>query len=93
MRLFLHRTSCVAGRRAVLCAEEAGLPRTDPRLQFAQLKGMADGLSLTLALSRYNVSKYLPYGKVEEVMPYLLRRAQENRGVLGNTKDERKRIW
>ncbi|GJP39248.1 hypothetical protein CLOM_g23638 [Closterium sp. NIES-68] len=78
-----------SGRAAVMRAGDAGLARTDPRLHFAQLKGMADGLSLGLGFAGFNASKYLPYGPVRDVMPYLLRRAHENRGVLGNTRDER----
>ncbi|CAI5525741.1 unnamed protein product, partial [Closterium sp. Naga37s-1] len=78
-----------SGRVAVMRAGDVGLARTDPRLHFAQLKGMADGLSLGLGFAGFNASKYLPYGPVRDVMPYLLRRAHENRGVLGNTRDER----
>ncbi|CAI5962375.1 unnamed protein product [Closterium sp. NIES-64] len=78
-----------SGRVAVMRAGGVGLARTDPRLHFAQLKGMADGLSLGLGFAGFNASKYLPYGPVRDVMPYLLRRAHENRGVLGNTRDER----
>ncbi|CAI5521749.1 unnamed protein product [Closterium sp. Naga37s-1] len=78
-----------SGRVAVVRAGDVGLARTDPRLHFAQLKGMADGLSLGLGFAGFNASKYLPYGPVRDVMPYLLRRAHENRGVLGNTRDER----
>lgn len=51
---------------------------------FAQLLGMADHLSYTLGLASYKAYKYVPYGKVREVMPYLSRRAQENSSVLGN---------
>eukprot|EP00271_Cylindrocystis_brebissonii_P018517 TRINITY_DN528_c0_g2_i1.p1 TRINITY_DN528_c0_g2~~TRINITY_DN528_c0_g2_i1.p1 ORF type:complete len:745 (+),score=104.35 TRINITY_DN528_c0_g2_i1:620-2854(+) len=81
-----------SGRAAVLKAAELGLPVGSPHLHFAQLKGMADGLSLGLAFAGYPVSKYLPYGPVAEVLPYLMRRAEENRGVLGNTGAERRRI-
>lgn len=81
-----------SGRNAVLKAAEVGLPKDDPRLHFAQLKGMADGLSLGLSFAGYNVSKYLPYGPVLEVMPYLLRRAEENSQLLGSTLPDRKRL-
>ena len=69
-----------------------GLARDDPQLHFAQLKGMADALSLGLSFGGFNVSKYLPYGPMADVMPYLIRRAEENRGLLGNTGPERKTI-
>ena len=60
-------------------------------LSFAQLYGMADDLTISLGENRgkgYNVYKYLPYGQIKEVVPYLLRRAQENADVLGKSKYE-----
>ena len=53
-------------------------------MHFAQLYGMADNLTFPLGLHGYNAFKYLPYGEVQEVLPYLLRRAQENGDMLGN---------
>eukprot|EP00953_Heterococcus_sp_UTEX-ZZ885_P004393 2878-Heterococcus_DN1.PRE.4 len=58
-------------------------------VSFGQLLGMSDHLSFPLGAHGYSVYKYLPYGKVSEVMPYLLRRAQENSDLLGGAVHER----
>lgn len=64
---------------------EKGLNADDKRIHFAQLLGMSDHISYNLAHANYNVAKYVPYGPVEEVLPYLLRRADENTSVAGQT--------
>jgi proline dehydrogenase len=64
---------------------EYQLDPTDKRIYFAQLLGMSDHISYNLAHHGYNVAKYVPYGPVQEVMPYLLRRAEENTSVAGQT--------
>jgi proline dehydrogenase len=63
--------------------EDAGLPNNDPHFWFAQLYGMSDNISFVLASQGYNVTKYLPYGPIKSVMPYLGRRAKENSSMSG----------
>jgi proline dehydrogenase len=64
---------------------EFEIQKNDKRVYFAQLLGMSDHISFNLANAGYNVAKYVPYGPIEEVMPYLLRRADENTSVAGQT--------
>ena len=68
--------------------EERGIKSTDNRIWFGQLYGMSDTISFNLADSGYNVAKYLPFGPVKDVMPYLIRRAEENTSVAGQTSRE-----
>lgn len=65
--------------------EEKGIDKGDKRIWFAQLFGMSDHISFNLADQGYNVAKYVPYGPVKHVMPYLFRRAEENTSVAGQT--------
>jgi len=65
-----------------------GMRPNDERVWFAQLYGMSDNISFNLAKAGYNVAKYVPYGPVKSVMPYLLRRAQENTSVAGQSSRE-----
>ncbi len=60
---------------------------------FGQLLGMADNITFPLGASGYNVYKYVPYGPISEVMPYLIRRAQENSDLLGGVSLEREMLW
>jgi len=62
-----------------------GIDQHDERIYFAQLLGMSDNISFNLSSENYQVAKYVPYGPVKEVMPYLLRRATENTSVGGQT--------
>jgi proline dehydrogenase len=63
--------------------EQHGVSKDDKRVYFAQLLGMSDHISFNLAHEGFNVAKYVPYGPVKEVMPYLMRRAKENTSVAG----------
>ncbi len=64
------------------------LPHHDKRIWFSQLMGMSDNISFNLANAGYNVAKYVPFGPVKSVMPYLLRRASENTSVAGQSSRE-----
>jgi proline dehydrogenase len=65
--------------------DERGIARNDKRVWSAQLLGMSDNISYNMAHAGYNVAKYVPYGPVREVLPYLIRRAAENTSVKGQT--------
>jgi len=67
---------------------KSGLDKNDKRIWFGQLYGMSDHISYNLAAEGYNVAKYLPFGPVRDVMPYLIRRAEENTSVAGQTNRE-----
>jgi proline dehydrogenase len=97
-------TFCVENRQrtAVMCGshneysnqylttlmEKYGIRHDDDRVWFAQLYGMSDNISFNLAKAGYKVAKYVPYGPVRSVMPYLFRRAQENTSVVGQSSRE-----
>lgn len=89
---------CAATHNEESCrflAEQTGkynLEPDDQRVWFAQLYGMSDYLSFNLAASGYNISKYIPYGPIEAVIPYLLRRAEENSSVSSQADKEMKLI-
>jgi proline dehydrogenase len=72
---------------AILMAKN-GIPNNDEHFWFAQLYGMSDNISFNLAKAGYNVAKYVPYGPVKSVMPYLFRRAAENTSVAGQSSRE-----
>lgn len=68
--------------------KQNNINKNDFRIWFGQLYGMSDNISYNLAAEGYNVAKYLPFGPVKDVMPYLIRRAEENTSVAGQTSRE-----
>lgn len=80
-----NEKSCAA---AAAFMEQHHIDPHNKRVFFSQLFGMSDNISFNLADSGYSVSKYLPYGPVKDVIPYLMRRAQENTSVAGQTSRE-----
>jgi proline dehydrogenase len=68
--------------------QKSNIENNHPHIYFSQLFGMSDHISFKLAKEGFNVAKYLPYGPVKEVLPYLIRRAEENTSVAGQTNRE-----
>lgn len=90
-----HRISLFAGTHNELSCklvmqqiENLKLEKDDHKIWFGQLLGMSDNISFVLGKENYNVAKYVPYGPVKDVMPYLIRRAQENTSVAGQSSRE-----
>ena len=77
-----------SSKKLALSLSERNISKEDSRIYFAQLLGMSDHISFNLAHHKFNVAKYVPFGPVKEVMPYLLRRADENTSVAGQTSRE-----
>lgn len=68
--------------------DQKSISKSDDRIWFGQLFGMSDHISFNLGAEGYNVAKYIPFGPVKDVMPYLIRRAEENTSVAGQTSRE-----
>lgn len=88
----IDRISLCAGTHNELSSQKLAdllltkkIDKNHPHIYFSQLLGMSDNLSYNLANEGYNVTKYVPYGPVKEVMPYLIRRAEENTSIAGQT--------
>lgn len=86
--LFLGSHSEDSAQRVIQWMKEQELPADYSKIWFSQLYGMADHISFNLAAQGYQVVKYLPYGPVKEVIPYLIRRAEENTSVGGQSPRE-----
>lgn len=80
-----NETSCYKLMQLMI---HRGIDNKDQRIGFGQLYGMSDHISFNLAAKGYNVAKYVPFGPVRDVMPYLIRRAEENTSVAGQTNRE-----
>jgi proline dehydrogenase len=65
--------------------QQNNIPANHPHIWFSQLLGMSDHISFNVANAGYNVAKYVPFGPVRDVLPYLIRRAMENTSVKGQT--------
>lgn len=83
--LFVGTHNEVSNYLALQLMEEKGLERNDDRVWFSQLYGMSNHISYNLAKLEYNAAKLVPFGPVKEVVPYLIRRAEENTSVKGQT--------
>ncbi len=89
-----HVSICLGSHNEFSCnylsekMQELHIEPTDKRFYFAQLLGMSDNISFNLAHAGYNVAKYVPYGPVASVMPYLFRRAEENTSMAGQSSRE-----
>jgi len=85
MELFMGTHNEESNYKLAALIDRLNLKKNDPRIYFSQLLGMSDNISFNLAHAGYNVTKYVPYAKVRDVLPYLLRRAEENTSVAGQT--------
>lgn len=74
--------------RLITLMKEHNIPNNHPHVYFSQLYGMSDNISYALASEGYNVTKYLPYGPIKSVIPYLIRRAEENTSINGQASRE-----
>ena len=88
MEIFLGSHNEESTLLALSLMEERSIQKDDNRIWFGQLYGMSDHISFNLSKCNYNVAKYLPFGPVSDVMPYLIRRAEENTSVANQTSRE-----
>ena len=88
MSIFAGTHNELSSYKLIEMMQAKGISKNDDRIWFGQLYGMSDNISYNLAEYGYNVAKYLPFGPVRDVMPYLIRRAEENTSVAGQTSRE-----
>jgi len=88
IHLFIGTHNEESSQLALDLMAESHILNNDSRIWFGQLYGMSDHISFNLAEHGYNVAKYVPFGPIKDVMPYLIRRAEENTSVAGQTSRE-----
>lgn len=86
--VFIGTHNEISNYLALQIMEDQNIDKNDPRVWFSQLYGMSDQISYNLARKGYNTAKLVPFGPVKDVVPYLLRRAEENSSVEGQTSRE-----
>ena len=92
MAIFAGTHNELSSYKLIEYLQELKVEKNDARIWFGQLYGMSDNISYNLSANGYNNAKYLPFGPVRDVMPYLIRRAEENTSVAGQTSRELKLI-
>ena len=88
IELFIGTHNELSSYLAMEMMEKKNISKSDERIWFGQLFGMSDHITFNLGAEGYNVAKYIPFGPVKDVMPYLIRRAEENTSVAGQTSRE-----
>jgi len=86
--IFLATHNEISVKLLMQLIDEYSLELQDKRVWFSQLYGMSEHISFNIAKCGYNASKYIPYGPIKSVMPYLIRRAEENKGIQEQTNRE-----
>ena len=88
MSIFAGTHNEISSYKLMDLQQKNNISKSDDRVWFGQLYGMSDNISYNLSKEGFNVAKYLPFGPVKDVMPYLIRRAEENTSVAGQTSRE-----
>ena len=88
MSIFAGTHNEISSYKLMELQQKNDINKSDDRVWFGQLYGMSDNISYNLSKEGFNVAKYLPFGPVKDVMPYLIRRAEENTSVDGQTSRE-----
>lgn len=88
MSIFVGTHNEISSYKLMELQQKNNINKSDNRVWFGQLYGMSDNISYNLSKEGFNVAKYLPFGPVKDVMPYLIRRAEENTSVAGQTSRE-----